>query len=639
MTMPPERIERRIVKDLDQVKFPTAPVTPSVQPIHERVAVEIQRGCTRSCRFCQAGYVYRPRRERSAPKLLDIITKSVEATGIMDVGLLSLSSADYTQMQPLMTALMDQFRGKHLAVSLPSTRLEALREEWLPLLAEERRSGFTIAPEAGSQRLRNVINKNYTEEEVVETARMLFRNGWPHVKMYFMVGLPTETDEDVLAIAQLADEVVRRVADMPGPKKITVSISNFVPKPHTPFQWHPQQSMAEVARKHQLVRDAVHNRRQVSVKCHEPEFSLVDGLVARGDRRTGRLIERAYEKGARFDGWAERLNLKAWQDAAAELLQETGIDFLAEGPRARGLDEVLPWHRISCGLHPRFFKNEYMKAVYGIATEDCSFGACHFCGLCTPKNGIAPRIHKDPPAAMRPASATAAEPERPAVRASLRFQYRKDGAGTYLSTLDLNVLLTRAFARAGLPLAYDQGLKSRPELFLGPALPVGVTSTCELFDAELDTALEPAEILARVNAQLPQHLQLLTASPLEPKAPNITSVIKAVSYRIDVKDLARHTGAPADEIAARARELLTKSQILVTRAHKMRTGELRSSVIDLKSSLRALAADDEAVAFTFDAPGGQSVSPYLLVDVLAGAASQSTDNRRVPVHKTGFFHA
>lgn len=627
-------VERRIVKDLDAVPYPTAPVTPAITPIHERVSVEIQRGCTRSCRFCQAGYIYRPRRERNPNRILEIIEKSVAATGIADIGMLSLSSADYSHLHPVMKEVMARYKDQHLSVSLPSTRLEALDESYLEVLKEERRSGFTIAPEAGSQRLRNVINKNFTEDEVVETARMLFRNGWQSVKMYFMIGQPTETDEDVIAIAELANTVIRRTSDLPGRKSVTVSVSNFVPKPHTPFQWHEQITHAEILRKQKLVRDAIQFKDKIGFRSHAADNSFAEGLVARGDRRGADLIERAYDLGAVFDCWQDKFDVAIWRRAAAELLAETGHDFIREGLRGRDVEERLPWHRVYCGIHPKFFKNEYVKALYGIATEDCSFSACHECGLCTEKNGVTPLVHLEP-VAVRPLKKAVTSAEN-AVWRTFRFQYQKVDAGVFVTVLDLQSMLARAFRRAGVTIRYDNGIRPRPQLSMGPALPLGVSSSSELFDLELATTMSPDQLVAAVNTLLPAHLALKTCAELRPNDPTLPKLIRAVTYQVERRHLAA-AGLTEEALDARLAAIAAADRVIVKRTRKTRDGDDRVSIIDLKSSLEALHADAKHVSFTLYAPNGQAVSPYALIDALLESQGGDRTAAQVPVHKSGFL--
>lgn len=630
----PRWVERRIIQDLNAAPYPTRPVTPAITPIHERVSVEIQRGCTRSCRFCQAGYIYRPRRERNPNKILEIIEKSVAATGIQDIGLLSLSSADYSHLHPVMKQVMARYKDQHLSVSLPSTRLEALDESYLDVLKEERRSGFTIAPEAGSQRLRNVINKNFTEDEVVETARMLFRNGWQSIKMYFMIGQPTETDEDVVAIAAMANTVIRRTSDIPGRKSITVSISNFVPKPHTPFQWHQQISHAEVLRKQALVRDAIQYKDRIRFRSHSADNSFAEGLVARGDRRCADLIERAYELGAVFDCWQDKFDVALWRRAADELKIESGHDFVADGMRGRSLDERLPWHRVYCGIHPKFFKNEYIKAIYGLATEDCSFAACHECGLCTEKNRVAPIVHKQPLAVApipRPATDSVAASWK-----TFRFQYHKIDAGVFVTVLDLQTMLSRAFRRAGIIVRYDNGMRPRPQLSMGSALPLGVSSSSELFDIELATPLSPAMVIASVNQFLPQHLALKTGTIVEIQDPPLAKLIRAVTYQVRRADL-RQAGMTDERFTQRLAAIQTATRIMVTRSRATRDGDERLSILNLKDSLEALHADDERLAFTLYAPGGQAVSPFVVIDALFERSGGSRSDTPIAIHKTGFI--
>jgi radical SAM family uncharacterized protein/radical SAM-linked protein len=634
----PRWTERRIVKDLDKAAYPTRPVAPAITPVHERISVEIQRGCTRSCRFCQAGYVYRPRRERDPNTVLSIIEKSVAATGIGDIGLLSLSSADYSHIHPLMREVIARYRDRHLSVSLPSTRLEALQEDYLDVLKEERRSGFTIAPEAGSQRLRNVINKNFTEDEVVETARMLFRNGWQTVKMYFMIGQPTETDADVVAIAELANTVIERCMDIPGRKAVTVSVSNFVPKPHTPFQWHEQITHAEILRKQQLVRDGIRYKRQIAFRSHSADNSYAEGLVARGDRRAADLIERAHDLGAVFDCWQDRLDVEIWRRAAAELLAETGHDHERAGLRGRALDERLPWHRIHSGIHPKFFKNEYLKALYGVATEDCSFAACHECGLCNDQTGVSPVVLKAPVAVAPLAPPAAVDADAGAAPATFRFQHRKTGSAIFLSTLDLQSVLVRAFTRAGLRLQYDQGIRPRPQLSMGPALPLGVSSTCELFDIVIATTRTPAEVIALTNPLLPADLALATGTRLPERAKGLTHEIRAVSYRIAYADLGTTLGLEEPAARERVAAITALPSLIVRKERKSRDGETRLSVVDVKTALDALHARDDGVYFTFAAPNGQSVSPYVLVDALLDAP-QVAAARQLVIHKIGLTFA
>ena len=631
----PKWVERRIIADLDNAPYPTKPVTAAIRPVHDRISVEIQRGCTRGCRFCQAGYIYRPRRERNPKRVVEIIEESIKQTGNYDIGLLSLSSADYGNLHPVMRAVMDKYKKEHLSVSLPSTRLEALRPEYLDVLKEERRNGFTIAPEAGSQRMRNVVNKNFTEEEVIATVKMLFENGWQNVKMYFMIGLPTETDEDVIAIAELGNAAFRAVANLPGRKNITISVSNFVPKPHTPFQWHPQISREEILRKQGLVRSSIRYSKNISFRTHNADLSFAEGIVARADRRAADLIERAYSLGAKFDCWQDLFRLDIWKKALEELKAETGYDLAHEGLRARDFEEHLPWHRIYSGIHPKYFKNEYNKGVYGIATEDCSFASCTECGLCNERSGVAPVV-KPKVAEVRVAASMHSDVLSSGQIGTWRFQYQRLGAGVFVSPTDLQSTLLRAFKRSDILVVYDQGMRPRPKLSMGPALPVGVASRCELFDISLDTGLIAVEIMARLNDLIPEDLRILTCTKLQGDEPTIAALIKSQSFSVATKDLLE-LGASVDHIIATVARLASRTELLVKRQRKDKFGHIETSQIDLSQSVlsaRIGSNPDDAVEFSLHAENGQHISPYILVEALLG--DHAKESRQVQLTKLGF---
>lgn len=631
----PDWTERRIIADLETVPYPTAPVTPAIRPVHERVSVEIQRGCTRSCRFCQAGYVYRPRRERNPNTILKIIEASIAATGISEIGLLSLSSADYSHIHPLMKTVIERYKDQHLSVSLPSTRLEALEEEYLEVFKEEKKSGFTIAPEAGSQRLRNVINKNFTEEEVVETARMLFRNGWQTIKMYFMIGQPTETDADVIAIAELANIVVRKTSDIGGRRQVTISVSNFVPKPHTPFQWHEQISADEIRRRQKLVRDHIFYKSQIQFRSHSPDSSHVEGLLARSDRRYADIVERAYQKGAVFDCWQDKLNLSAWLEATAEVSAEHQHDLATEAFKERKLDRRLPWHRIYSGIHPRFFKNEYQKAIYGIATEDCSFSSCHECGLCNQRTKVKPEIYKVPVAIESLVQNPKDDIDLEKISSVIfRFQHLKTGTARLLSTVDLRAVIIKAFKRANIHVEYDAGMRPRPRISPGPALPLGVISKCELFDIHLKTLKSAAGIVESVNRFLPPDLAVLTGRELDPGSPGITSILKSISYKIPQEEWSKWNIGPKE-----LREIVTafdnETLVQVVKARKAKDGSMQNSSINVRPSVESIHMIDNDLVFSLIAKEGQAPSPYLVVDALLGVNCAIIAKQTI-IYKSGF---
>jgi radical SAM-linked protein len=534
-----------------------------------------------------------------------------------------------------MKSVIDTYKKQHLSVSLPSTRLEALEEEYLDVFKEEKKSGFTIAPEAGSQRLRNVINKNFTEEEVVETARMLFRNGWQTIKMYFMIGQPTETDADVIAIAELANTVVRKTSDIPGRRQVTVSVSNFVPKPQTPFQWHEQISADEIRRRQKLVKDHIFYKKQISFRSHAPDSTFVEGLFARSDRRYADIVELAYKNGAVFDCWQDKLDVNIWIDAATKISATYGVDLIEEAGRLRDLDERLPWQHIYAGIHPRFFKNEYQKAIYGIATEDCSFSSCHECGLCNEKTKVAPSIFKDPVQIEQRTLAPEDESSKTQVSTNFRFQHLKIDSARLLSTIDLKNLFVKAFKRAGILVEYDAGLRQRPKLSNGPALPLGVISRSELFDIYLKTDLSADDIVTKVNAFLPPELAILTGQALENGAPGITAILKNVSYKIIADDWKKWGFSPTD-IATKVNDFLQADEVIVSKERKSKDGDKLASTINVRPTIDSMRLIDGDLAFSMVAKDGQPASPFLVLEALLGS-ERSHMARETAIYKSGFI--
>ena len=375
----PAVITKAIIKDLNEFAPPTNFVVPMVGAIQDRASIEVLRGCVRGCRFCHAGMVYRPVRERHPEVLKALARKLVDNTGYNEISLVSLSTADYTCLAPMIHDMIAEFKDERVSVSLPSLRIDSFSVDLAKEVQAVRKSGLTFAPEAGSQRMRDVINKGVTEEDLMNAVSAAFKSGWSSVKLYFMIGLPGETDEDVLAIADLAKKVQYKYREITGKGgcKVTVSASSFVPKPYTPFQWSAQNSMDELRRKQYLLKDAL-KVKNITFQYHDPETSIMEAVFARGDRRLGKALYLAWQRGAKFDGWSEQFDYERWLQA----LQDCGLDKEFYIARERGENEVFPWEHIQPAVSRAFLRNEYKKAQRGELTHDCRRGSCTGCGVC-----------------------------------------------------------------------------------------------------------------------------------------------------------------------------------------------------------------------------------------------------------------
>jgi len=530
-------VQRRFVRDLDAAAWPGKPILPLMKPIHDRVTVEVARGCIRGCRFCQAGIIYRPYRERSPERIRRLLDESLLCTGYDELSLASLSSGDYSEIEPLMRGLLDRYREERISISLPSLRIGTLTPGMVRAIAGVRKSGFTLAPEAGTERLRRVINKPVTESDLMDTAKTIFSSGWNILKLYFMIGLPTETGEDLDGIIRLANNLLLlgRQTSRRG-VQINITISTFVPKPHTPFQWLPQASREEIRAKHAYL-DKGLRKKGIVLKPHNPETSLLEGAFARGDRAMGRVIEEAVRLGCRFDGWSECFDFGKWSEA----FRSCGLDPATYSCRSFGLDAPLPWDHVHTGVTKKFLQQEYTRALSAEITENCRV-SCETCGMGCRDGGTAMfgkpvQERPSPEAPLAKPSHPYREPQDLTTR--LRLKFTKTGRLRFLSHLDLMTLFQRAAARAGILVSFSQGFNPHPKIAFGPALPVGMESETEFLDMETVPFIDLLQITKDLNNTLPRGMRILASRVIARKAPSLSGSISRYVYEVEVPDMYR----------------------------------------------------------------------------------------------------
>ncbi len=523
----PATIHRRVLANLDRLDHLYQPIVPNSRIVHDRLGIEVARGCTRGCRFCQAGITYRPVRERSVSQILQLAEKGIKNSGFEELALLSLSTGDYSCLHELLPRLMDTCSRDFVSVSLPSMRVGTLTQELMDEIKRVRKTGFTLAPEAGSERLRMAINKGISENDLVESARNAFNLGWNLIKLYFMIGLPTETAEDIDAIIDLAKKTAEAGnVNGHGRKRVTLSVGTFVPKPHTPFQWEAQLNIQQSHEKIERLRDNM-PRRGFNLKWHDPKQSYLEGVFSRGDRRLSHLVVTAWERGARLDSWSDHFDLQRWLECAR--ICDIDLDFYL---RQRAVKEILPWSHLSSGVEERFLLDEKNKTKSGEYTPDCRYHGCQECGLCD-FDTIAPVVHSEnrSESATPAQSYSAGKAEKTEQEGKYRYSvsYSRSGAICYLGHLEFLQIIFRALRRARIRTNFSKGFNPSPKVSFSPALPVGTQSSCESFIMEVPAPLESCRKAAEsLSAALPEGIRINEIVPFQGKLPQELRTIYSV---------------------------------------------------------------------------------------------------------------
>lgn len=610
-----KKIKKRVVTDLEKWRFPSSPIVSLVKTVHDRITLEIARGCSRGCRFCQPGMVWRPVRERSVDALEKMAEDMLSSTGHGEISLLSLSSGDYSHIEYLITSLMNQYYEKRVAMALPSMRVETLTGKLIEQIKRVRKTSFTLAPEAGTQRLRDVINKGNTEEALLATARKVFDAGWKSIKLYFMIGLPSETLEDLEGIVDLAYKVLREGNNR---RQVTVSISTFVPKPFTPFQWQRQITIDEIREKQDFFKKNIRHK-NLKLKWHDREMTFLEGLMARGDRKISDLVAKVFYSGCRFDGWSDRFKFDIWKRAIDDL----GInvnDYLGE----KDTKDSLPWDNIDCGITKEFLAEEYEKSLGAELTEDCRSAGCYQCGACSGDIRIIEAGEPHPVPSRRHVSSP---PEAEITR--LRIRFARQGKAGMLSHLEMSSAIVRAINISGLVFAFSEGFHPHPKISFPYALPVGVESLCEYADIQLRRYSGPPEGFApRVNPCLPSGIEILGAEMIYPHTISLSNLIGGFDYEIRLPDAPISPVGPTPD--ERIKAFLKSDTFMVS---KYRKGAVVAK--DIRQLVDSIALDTEkaiiSLSVRFDQGGG--IKPLEILTQVVGFDDEYA--KRARVIKTG----